>query len=46
MIASPLIRAAKPEDPTCYYPRFKEDAIEEEGEATLYNEIFSNKLFI
>ncbi|CBK24947.2 uncharacterized protein [Blastocystis hominis] len=45
-IASPLIRAAKPEDPTCYYPRFKEDVIEEEGEAALYNEIFSNKLFI
>lgn len=45
-MASPLIRAPKPEDPTCYYPHFKEDVIEEEGEAALYSEIFSNKLFI
>lgn len=53
-IASPLVRVVKQEDPTCFYPHFKEDIIEEEegagagagaGETTLFNEIFSNKLF-
>ena len=41
---SPIIRISNPDDPTCYYPHYKEDIVDEGTNPNYFNSIFTTQL--